>query len=70
MDKHVYRIDQMTKRLFGPEAQIAGTIGTPRRQGELQIHVGGQILGRGRTFAETLRAATVQAAESVRQNCA
>jgi len=50
MDKTNEQLDRMTKRLFGPGANIDGDFG-----GELRILVSGRVIGTGATFQDALR---------------
>jgi hypothetical protein len=62
MDKHLVTFDGMAKRVFGPSAQIDGSLGSAMGPGELRIAVDDRLLGDGETFAEALQAAQRRAA--------
>ena len=69
MDEALYRQNQATKRLFGPSATLAGSIGTPSRPGVVEIKCDGRTLGSGLSFEQALQDATVRGRESVRCSC-
>ena len=64
MNEAEYRQNQATKRLFGPHAVLAGSIGTTERPGRLEIRAGGRTLGSGRTFERALQDVTTRGRES------
>jgi len=63
-DKHNEVLDRITKQMFGPDAELAGAMGSPIQPGEVQIIVDGHPIGIGETFSEAL--GTAQAAASDR----
>ena len=69
MDEARYRQEQATKRLFGPSATFAGSIGSGRGAGHIEIKCGGKTLGSGPSFERALQDATVRGRESVRCSC-
>ena len=60
MDRHNEVFGGMVQRVFGPDARLAGSIGTVKRPGELRIVVGRRVLGTGPTFAAALQDAQRQ----------
>ena len=60
------RHDSLVKRLFGHDARLGGTIGTVAQPGRLEIAVGDQTIGSGRTWQETLANASRQLASITR----
>jgi hypothetical protein len=63
MDRHIERLEQITQRVFGPDARLAGTSGTAAAAGELRILIGSRVLAAGNTFQHALEAAAIAAAE-------
>jgi hypothetical protein len=63
MDRHHERFEQIAQRVFGPDARLAGTIGTATAAGELRILIGSRVFGAGNTFSRALQAAVIAAAE-------
>lgn len=66
MRRYEETFDPVVKRIFGPAAAVAGSIGTVRRPGEIRIVVEGAALGVGRTFEAALQAALATAAAVAR----
>lgn len=64
MDEALYRQNQATKRLFGPSATLAGSIGSGRAPGHIEIKCGGKTLGSGRSFEQALQDVTTRGRES------
>lgn len=62
MDKQNEIYDRMVKRVFGPNAVLAGSMGTPAEPGDVRILFNRHVIGSGATFAEALSAAQTVAA--------
>jgi hypothetical protein len=62
MDRHIRTFDQHAKRVFGPSATVAGSIGSERGPGEIRILLDDRIIGTGPTFEAALQAAQRKAA--------
>lgn len=65
MEESTYRQSQMATRLLGGAATITGALGSGRAPGRVEIHVGGNRLGVGRTFEQALQYASQRAAGKV-----
>ncbi len=57
MNQHTERFDRIVRSVFGDEARLAGSAGTARGPGWLDITVAGRIVGTGRNFAEAFAVA-------------
>jgi hypothetical protein len=55
MAESEYRQNQVTKRLFGQDARLCGSIGSARGPGHIEIRANGRTLGTGRTFEQALQ---------------
>ena len=64
MDEALYRQNQATKRLFGPSATLAGSIGSGRGAGHIEIKCDGRTLGSGPSFERALQDVTTRGRES------
>ncbi len=60
--------DGIVKRVFGPAAELGGSIGTVKRPGELRVVVAGRTIGRGANFADALQAGLATAAGETAAN--
>jgi len=56
-DKHNEVFDRIIKRTFGPNAELAGQMGTPTKPGDVQIILDGRPIGIGRTFEDAFQRA-------------
>lgn len=54
MSEGLYRGQQAVRRLFGTSARIAGTAGSGRGPGCIEIWIGSALVGRGRSLQEAL----------------
>ena len=61
MTTHDERYQRIAQAVFGPDASLHGTMGG-NHHGELAIHVGDRVLGRGPTFQAALADSMVAAA--------
>jgi len=55
MDKTNQQIDDQVKRMFGPGAELTGSMGSSVAPGTLEILVSGRVVGTGATFQDALR---------------
>jgi len=61
MDLYLQRIDVLVKQTFGASAVLAGTIGTHRRPGSIEVRSDGRLVASGPTFQDLLRDAAHRA---------
>ena len=54
MDRHNETFDAMVKRVFGPAAELDGSIGSPQQPGIIKIVLDGRTIGVGGSFQEAL----------------
>jgi len=66
MSEGLYRQNQTVARLFGPGTRIAGTAGSARGPGHIEIRIDGRTIGTGPTFASALQDVTARTREAVR----
>jgi len=66
MHEATYRLNQATKRLFGPSARLTGTAGSAKGPGHVAIILDGRQLGSGASFQDALRDVTTRQREAVR----
>lgn len=62
MDRHNETFDHHIKRVFGPAAELAGSIGSERKPGAIRIVLDDRTIGSGPSFETALQAAQRTAA--------
>lgn len=66
MDKHIEQQQRVVQLVFGPDAQLGGSMWTTKVPGFVEIIAGDQVLGRGPDFATAFRSAQRRAATLAR----
>ncbi len=64
-DKINQQYDRHARRLFGPSAAVAGSMGSPIGVGNVRILLAGRTIGSGDTFAAALRDAQATARREI-----